>query len=124
MFDQIAASNPSVVQIRTSAAEKHEDALWLSPDVPMQPWAKRTVGGECAHVHLTVDGSAHVTLSIADAKEVVGKNWGERHGLSGVFIPWGYVLLYAPRDESEVEVMENVFKAGIGFMAGGERDIY
>ena len=75
--------------------------------------------GEIAHVHQS-DGSAHVVLSFADAKEVIAKGWGERHELvGGMILPWGYVFLYAPRDEGEVEVMKRIFEAGVGFMMSG-----
>ncbi|KAI1772674.1 hypothetical protein F4818DRAFT_453472 [Hypoxylon cercidicola] len=64
--------------------------------------------GEFAHVH--GEGSTHVTVSAADAAALVGGGWAERHRLSGVggrraVVPFGYVLLYAPRgrDEDEFE---------------------
>ena len=44
-------------------------------------------------------------LSAADAKVVLEKGWGERHGLSGrgVGVPLGYVMVFAPRSVEEVE---------------------
>lgn len=61
-----------------------------------------------------------MTLSLADAKEVIEKGWGLRHKLSGPFIPVGYLMLYAPRDEEEVEVLGRVLRAGIAFMSDGK----
>ncbi|RYC63275.1 hypothetical protein CHU98_g2909 [Xylaria longipes] len=42
-------------------------------------------------------------LSLVDAAEVVRRGWGERHKMSGVasILPWGYVLVYAPRDDAD-----------------------
>ena len=60
-----------------------------------------------------------MTLSLADAKEVIEKGWAQRHGLSGRLLPWGYVMVYAPRDEEEVEVLGRIFRAGIAFVSGG-----
>lgn len=61
-----------------------------------------------------------MTLSLADAKEVIEKGWGLRHKLSGPLIPVGYLLLYAPRNEEELEVLGRILKAGIAFMSGGK----
>ena len=48
-------------------------------------------------------------LSHADAKEVIEKGWGERHGLSGKTVgsrtfTAGYLMIYAPRNEEEVRL--------------------
>lgn len=118
LFNQIATSNPNIINIRTSILEKRGEAFFLNPSIPLQPWAKRT-HGEIAHIHIEAEGSSHVTLSLADAKEVMEKGWGVRHRLSGPFIPVGYLLLYAPRDEEEVEVLGRILRAGVGFMSGG-----
>lgn len=74
--------------------------------------------GELTHVH--PECSSHITLSMADAEEVVRKGWGERHRLSGVGpLPWSYMLIYAPRDEEELEVWKGVVKAGLKFVCTG-----
>jgi hypothetical protein len=70
--------------------------------------------GEVAHVHPS-EGSSHVVLSLADAEEVIGKGWGQRHALSGVVLHWGYTLVYAPRDEDEVEVWKGIMRAGVDY---------
>jgi hypothetical protein len=85
---------------------------------PKQPWDNHAKG-EIGHVHFEAEGSSHVKLSLADAKEVSEKGWGERHGLSGKMLPWGYVMIYAPRDEEEVKIMSKFFRASIAFMSGG-----
>ena len=59
-------------------------------------------------------------LSYADAREVVNKQWGERHPLSGAKLPLGFTLLYAPRDDAEFEVMKDIFRASVKFMSGEE----
>jgi hypothetical protein len=56
-----------------------------------------------------------VKLSHADAKEVIEKGWGERHGLSRKTVlsgktvrsrtfTAGYLMIYAPRNEGEVRL--------------------
>jgi hypothetical protein len=57
-------------------------------------------------------------LSLADAKEVIEKSWGRRHGLSGKILPWGYVMVYTPRNGEEMEIWGRTFRASIAFMSG------
>jgi len=117
-FYAIAEANPFVIQIRTSKLERHGPAFWLVPEIPVPEWAKRT-RGEIAHMHLDSDGSGHVMLSLADAKEVIEKGWGERHGFSGVILPSSYMIIYAPRNEEEVRIVGQIFKAGIRCVSNG-----
>lgn len=64
--------------------------------------------------------SGHVTLSFADAEEVIAKGWGERHRLSGTdWIHLGYTMVYVPRTVGETEVLCRIFKAGVDFMKSG-----
>ena len=48
-----------------------------------------------------------------DAKEVVSKGWGERHMLSGVAVPVGYTIIYAPRDEPELVTFMAIIQAAV-----------
>ena len=102
-------------------------------DLEQAKWLPPQARGEIAHVHH--EGSTHVCLSLPDAAEVVRKGWGERHRMSGVrgILPWGYVLVYAPREgkegkegESEWEVWKAVVVAAarvVARSAGFEGDI-
>ena len=61
--------------------------------------------------------SGHVTLSFADAEEVISKGWGERHRLSGTdWIHLGYTMVYVPCSVEETEVFGKIFQAWIDFM--------
>jgi hypothetical protein len=46
---------------------------------------------------------------------VIEKGWGERHPLAGVRLnlPDTYLMIYAPRDTSELEVMQQLVRAAI-----------
>lgn len=113
----LAARNPGVLAVGPSGLEgAGTPALWLAGEVP--PYL-RAVGGEVAHVH--PEGSSHVTVSMADAAELVAKGWAERHRLSGVLglMPWSYVIVYAPRDEAEFEIWRAVVAAGVRFVCAG-----
>lgn len=64
--------------------------------------------------------SGHVTLSFADAAEVIAKGWGERHRLSGTeWIHLGYTMVYVPRSVEEVETFIRIFQAGVDYMKSG-----
>ncbi|KAI1419949.1 hypothetical protein F5Y12DRAFT_775360 [Xylaria sp. FL1777] len=106
----VAAANPALFAIRPSGLESPKfPALWLSPspsadssvDAAHAGWLPSRALGETAHVHH--EGSTHVCCSLVDAAEVVRKGWGERHRLSGIagIMPWGYVLVYAPREGTD-----------------------
>lgn len=117
----LAARNPGVLVLRPSGLEGvGTPALWLDPAVVEPPVYLRFIKGELAHVH--PEASSHVTVSLADAEELTRKGWAERHRLSGVGgtgIPLGYVMVYAPRDEAELEVWKGVVRAGLLFVGAG-----
>ena len=80
------------------------------------------LGNELAHVH-PAENSLHVWVSPPDAKEIVGKGWGERFPLSslGMLHP-SWVMVYAPRNMEEVDVIEEIIRAAIGFLTGEKVD--
>ncbi|KAI0547860.1 hypothetical protein F4679DRAFT_343730 [Xylaria curta] len=118
----IATSNPSLFAVRPSALESPKfDALWLikgAVDPSKGKWFPPQAKGETVHVHH--EGSTHMCLSLVDAAEVVRRGWGERHKMSGVagVLPWGYVLVYAPREgEGDWEVWKELVNAAARVVA-------
>lgn len=117
---QLAARNPDFLVLKPSGLEGiGTPALWLDTKAAgVEPPAYlKTIKGELAHVH--PEASSHVTVSLVDAEELTRKGWAERHRLSGVAgtgIPLGYVMIYAPRDETEFEVWKGVVRAGLLFV--------
>lgn len=125
-LEALVAENPGVLVLQPSKLEGvGTPALWLdtSPGAKELPAFIRGLKGETAHVH--PECSSHITVSMVDAEEVVRKGWAERHRLSGVaFMPWSYVLIYAPRDEGEFEVWKDIMRAGVKFVCtGAEREV-
>lgn len=64
-----------------------------------------------------------MTLHPADAKIVLESGWGERHPLARGgwcrrFVPREFVLIYAPRNEKEIEVVIRIVAASIWWVAG------
>ncbi|KAI1761803.1 hypothetical protein GGR53DRAFT_453903 [Hypoxylon sp. FL1150] len=125
----LARANPAVFEVRDSGLEGPlHQALFLrsfaeeAADVEIRTRLGRGSGGELAHVH--GEGSTHVTVSTADATALVEAGWAERHKLSGVggrraMLPFGYVLLYAPRGRDEFEFWREVVVAGARYAAEG-----
>ncbi|PSN59730.1 hypothetical protein BS50DRAFT_449851, partial [Corynespora cassiicola Philippines] len=101
---------------RTSCFEKHSEGLFASTPIT------RTCGGEVCHAHPS-DGSMHLSLHPADARIVLEAGWGERHPLAkgGWFrryVPREFTLVYAPRDEAEVEVVMHIVAAAVWWVSG------
>jgi hypothetical protein len=122
----VVRDNPSSLRVASSRLEGGTtDAVWLAKETPMPQFTETTLG-EIAHTH-PVDGSSHVTLSPGDAEEVIGKGWGQRHGLSGVMLPWTYIFVYAPRDREEWEVWKEIVLASCAFhlsnVAGERKEV-
>ncbi|KAG4219452.1 hypothetical protein PC116_g32068, partial [Phytophthora cactorum] len=128
-LDALAAANPTLFEARASKLEGPlHRALWLrmpsDPDKKklLQTRLGRGADGEFAHVH--GEGSLHLTLSPADAKNAIEAGWAERHKLAGVWgqravVPWGYVMVYAPRSEEEFALMKEIILAGARYVAEG-----
>ena len=93
-------------------------AMWLDPKVTaahddafMPPPGSR----EFCHMHL--DGSIHAVVANDIEDEVLRKDWGKRHPLyhsHGV----KEVIVYAPRDDSELEVLKSVIKKSYEYATG------
>jgi phospholipase/carboxylesterase len=64
--------------------------------------------GEFAHLHPPHDGSLHLALPPALARDVVAHGWGVAHPLAGLRVTPGMVMVFGPRDEAEVDVVAAV----------------
>lgn len=70
------------------------------------------LGDEFAHVHLEDDCSLHVILPEPLRGTAIAAGWAEPHPLAGQpTVSPGTVMLYAPRDAEEVEVLAALVKA-------------
>jgi hypothetical protein len=73
-------------------------------------------GREFVHVHPPEDGSFHMILAPHDCKVVLAAGWGELHPMAaaGQFHPHA-MMVYAPRDEAEVETVLAIVSAAKHF---------
>lgn len=66
----------------------------------------------------------HLTLHPFDVALVITRGWGERHPLAGCpvlgkrLLPSGFVMVYAPQNETEVGVVTDIVRAGAWWVGG------
>ncbi|WP_217429803.1 luciferase domain-containing protein, partial [Sphingomonas bacterium] len=121
-FDARVARDPARLGYALSHFERHNQAVTLRPGCRRCADARRT-HGEIGHIHPS-DGSMHMVLGASDTRAVIERGWGERHGLAGIALglPMTYTLIYAPRDEAEVDTVATILDAAIAHMSGAARD--
>lgn len=97
-------------------------ALIFDPGNAGGPPEAFLVPGEFAHLHPHPDHYLHVALPLALAQQAVQAGWAEQHPIarSGL-IPPGSVMLYAPRDDAEVDVVAALFRAAWEHARGAEQ---
>ena len=89
-------------------------ALWLDEEVATahdDAFMPPPGGREFAHLH--ADGSMHLHVDDAAAKEVYEKGWGRAHPLDP-----RSCMVYAPRDEEEIEVIKRVIAESYCYATG------
>lgn len=116
-----AALHPDSLGTATSCFEKKGLALFaLNP-------LNSTCRGEICHVHHT-DRSLHLNLHPEDAKVVLEQGWGQRHPLAkggwlAKFVPREFLMIYAPRNMEECEVIARIVEAAAWWVTGEKVDI-
>ncbi len=117
VFDAKVSAREDVLYYQLSYFEKHNPAITLRCPECGHPDALAS-HGEIGHIHPS-DGSMHMILSTADANAAIKAGWAERHGLAGVTLglPSTYMMVYAPRDEAEIAVIDRLISAAIAHMS-------
>lgn len=94
-------------------------ALWLDEAVPEARPEAFLIGREFAHVHPAYDGSLHMMLPPAAVDALLAQGWGEPHPMvrRGLLPPTA-VMVYAPRDAAEVEIVLQVIAVSYRFACG------
>jgi phospholipase/carboxylesterase len=104
---QSAISVPGARGLMFSGPRRGPDEAFLVPSA-----------GEFAHVHPGYDGSLHVALPTSLAADVNAKGWGVAHPLAGVRLTPGMVMLFGPRDATELETVVGVLTTSHGWASG------
>ena len=118
VYDELVAfafSLEGVVRGPSVTGLTNTPALHLSPDLAANPDAM--IGErEFAHIHgLPRGGSLHLRLSLADAAQLVRSGYGEYHPLHLNGAMPGFVMVYAPRDAADLEVVKVVIEASLAY---------
>ena len=111
---------PGVVEQPSGISVPGARALVLEPGEPTGPPEAFLIDREFAHLHPAPDHSLHAMLPTEAVDEAVAAGWAEPHpvALRGV-IPRNAVMLYAPRDEAELDVVEGLIRASHAFARPG-----
>jgi hypothetical protein len=120
MMRSLAEQYPELLEVKLSMTEgRTTEAIYAKPDLAtLNPLSKDPIlKGEIAHAH-PKENSLHVWLSDPDARTVIEAGWGERFPLKSVKSGW--IMVYAPRNEDELDVVEEIVKAGIAWLTGVE----
>ncbi|KAH7093312.1 hypothetical protein FB567DRAFT_172127 [Paraphoma chrysanthemicola] len=91
-------------------------AIYVKPDVETINPNARKIFFEVAHVH-PAENSLHVYVSPKDAKLVMKRGWGQRFPVTWLAPP-SWIMVYAPRNEEEVEIVREIVRAAICFAVG------
>ena len=124
-IDELAArlfALPGVREQPSAISVPGARALWLDPDDARGPLEAFLVGREFAHLHPPPEGSLHAALPPDVASEAIDRGWAEIHPVARLgLIPGNVVMLYAPRDKAEMEVVLDLVRSALQFARGGLR---
>ena len=111
---------PGVIERPSRISVPGARALWLEEGAAGPPEAFM-VGVEFAHLHPGRDQSLHAMLPPELVDEAVETGWAEVHPVARRgLIPPNAVMLYAPRDDEEREVVEDLVRASHAFARGDQ----
>ena len=117
MFAKLSAwafTLDGVVEQPSRASLPGAKALTVSPELPIR-FDAIIVGREFAHIHpqTTGGGSLHLRLPTAQASQVVEGGWGAWHPFAVDGTMPGMVMVYAPRSDSDLEVIKDIIRAAL-----------
>ena len=123
--------------------EKYSQSTYLGrstfePSLPTTLFARHRIFDKTKYLGEIIsanaeDGFVHSTLHSSDVKTVIEKGWGQRHPLSGRLtsrltglvdsnqpspVAGSKVLLYAPRDDNDLEIMKHIINAAVWWVGG------
>lgn len=74
--------------------------------------------GEFAHLHPWYDGSLHVALPADQMGDAIAKGWAQPHMWAGTRFSDGFALIYGPRNDDEIEIINAIVEASHDFATG------
>jgi phospholipase/carboxylesterase len=111
LFERIAAL-PGVEVGRSHVSVPGARAFHLDAEHAKGSTEAFMMGTEFAHLHPEYDGSLHVKLPEAMARQVIERGWGEFHPMAAQgAIPPTTLMVFGPRDEAEVDTIFSIVRA-------------
>lgn len=93
--------------------------FWLDEDLTLAQPEVIFRGREFAHLH--VDGSLHASLPPERAFEAIDAGWAVRHPSAQYHARLeGFIMLYTPRTQEELDVVFQLIIDGYNFITGAE----
>ncbi|KAK3314053.1 hypothetical protein B0H66DRAFT_607298 [Apodospora peruviana] len=121
LVSRLAEAHPTLLECKPSHTEgRSTSGLYARAEVPTlntEAREDKLLAREIAHAH-PADNSLHVWLSGPDGRKVIEAGWGQRFPL--LFVRSGWTMVYAPRTEEEMDVVEMIVKAGVAWVTGVE----
>ena len=114
-------SFPHVREHDTLISVPTSRAMWLDEEItPAHDDAFMPPAGSREFCHIHEDGSLHAVVDNSIEDEILAKRWGVRH----MYYDRGVkeVLVYAPRDESELETVKRIIHESYKYASGLELD--
>ena len=116
---QLVSTLPGVDVRRTVISLPGAKGFWLDESLPLAHPEVIVGGREFAHVH--PDGSLHASLSPKRSREAVAAGWAIRHPWADQRQGWeGFVMLYTPRSEAELNTVFQLIVDSYNFVTGRE----
>jgi hypothetical protein len=113
---------PSVLGDASKISVEGARALTLDDGTAGGPPEAFMAGREFCHVHAHGDYSLHLTLPVRLGHVAEGAGWAETHSLVHTGqAPATVVMVYAPRDEAERDVVLGLVRASYEFALGPGR---
>ena len=115
---------PGVSEGPTGISVPGARALLLDRATAGGPAEAFFIGGEFAHLHPGEDQSLHVCLPPDLAAAACDAGWAEPHPLvASAALPPTHVMVYAPRNEHELDVVASLVEAACRFATGKRVDV-
>jgi hypothetical protein len=107
---------PGVVERPSRISVPGARAMTIAEGEPIGPPDAFLIDREFAHLHPPPDRSLHAMLPPEIVAEAVDAGWAEIHPVARLgLIPPTAVMLYAPRDDVELSVVEALVRASHAF---------
>jgi hypothetical protein len=113
---------PGVVEQPSGISVPGARALTLAASEPTGPPEAFMIDREFAHLHPAPDYSLHAMLPPQLVAEAIEAGWAEPHPVARMgLIPATAVMLYAPRNHAELDVVEQLVRSSHAFARPASR---